>query len=84
MSTAISSPPIQGLKALRYPPKNGKHYLSINLAKVDDVVRVFDLAKELRFQPELVQITNRSGTTAIHTLLLHEQTNGEPFVSDFG
>ncbi len=81
MSTAIASPPIQGLKALSYPPKHGEHYLSVNLAEVDDVVKVFDLAKELGFKPELVQITTRLGKTEIHALLFHEQTNGEPFVA---
>jgi len=81
MSTAIASPPIQGLKALSHPPKRGEHYLSVNLAKVDDVVRVFDLSKELGFKPELVQITTRTGKTEIHALLFHEQTNGEPFLS---
>lgn len=82
MSTAIASPPIQGLKALSYPPKRGEHYLSVNLAKVDDVVKVFDLAKALGFKPEVVQITTRAGATEIHALLFHEQKNGEPFASD--
>jgi hypothetical protein len=82
MSTAIASPPIHGLRALSYPPKRGEHYLSVNLAKVTDVVKVFDLAKTLGFQPELVQITTRTGNTEIHALLFHEQTNGEPFASD--
>lgn len=82
MSTAIASPPIQGLKALSYPPKRGEHYLSVNLAEVDDVVKVFDLAKELGFKPELVQITTRRGETEIHALLFHEQTSGEPFASN--
>ena len=81
MSTAIVSPLIRGLKALSYPPSHGEHYLSVNLAKVDDVVRVFDLAQELGFKPELVQITTRMGTTEIHALLFHEQTNGEPMAS---
>lgn len=81
MTTAIASPPIQGLKALSYPPKRGEHYLSIDLAKVDDVVRVFDLAKELGFKPELVQVTTRKGTTEIHAMLFYEQKSGEPFVA---
>lgn len=81
MSTATITPPIQGLKALSYPPKRGEHYLSVNLAKVDDVVRVFNLAKELELKPELVQITTRTGATEIHALLFHEQTNGEPMTT---
>ena len=81
MATAIASPPIQGLKALSYPPQRGEHYLSVNLAKVEDVVRVFDLAKELGFKPEVVQITTRIGITEIHALLFCEQTNGEPMAS---
>jgi len=73
MSTAIASPHIQGLKALSYPPAQGEHYLSVNLAKVADVVRVFDLANQLGFKPELVQISDRRGVTEIHALLFHEQ-----------
>lgn len=78
MSTAIATPPIQGLRALTYPPKQGEHYLSINLIKVDDVVNVFALATTLGFRPELVQITTRRGSTEIHALLLHECLNGAP------
>lgn len=73
MSNAIAAPPIQGLKALTYPPRPGEHYLSVDLAKVSDVVKVFDLAKELGFKPEVVQISTRQGTTEIHALLFHEE-----------
>ena len=73
MSNAIANPPIQGLKALTYPPRAGEHYLSVNLAKEADVVKVFDLAKDLGFKPEVVQISTRRGTTEIHALLFHEQ-----------
>jgi arginyl-tRNA synthetase len=73
MTTAISSPPIQGLKALTYPPRPGEHYLSVDLTKVADVVKVFDLAKQLGFKPELVQISTRRGTTEIHALLFHNR-----------
>jgi hypothetical protein len=81
MTTAIATPPIQGLKALNYPPNLGEHYLSVDLAQVEDVIRVFDLAKELGFSAELVQISTGAGTTEIHALLFYEQTNGEPFVA---
>ena len=81
MNTAIATPPIQGLKALSYPPKQGEHYLSVNLAKVDDVATVFELAKELGFKPEVVQISTRAGNTEVHALLFHEQTNGEPMAT---
>lgn len=73
MSTAIAPPPIQGLKALTYPPRPGEHYLSVNLAAVDDVVKLFDLARELGFKPEVVQISTRRGTTEIHALLFREE-----------
>jgi hypothetical protein len=78
MTIASVTPPVKGLRALSYPPKHGEHYLSVDLAKVDDVVKVFDLAKELGFKPELVQITDRGGDVQIHALLLHEQTNDTP------
>ncbi|MCY7390639.1 MAG: hypothetical protein LH647_03795 [Leptolyngbyaceae cyanobacterium CAN_BIN12] len=81
MTTAIAPPPIQGLKALSYPPQRGEHYLSVDLTRVDDVVKVFAVATELGFKPELVQITTRKGTTEIHALLFCEQTNGEPMAS---
>lgn len=81
MSPAIAAPPIQGLKALSYPPKPGEHYLSVNLAKVDDVVIVFELAKELEFKPEVVQISTRAGNTEVHALLFYEQTDGEPMAT---
>lgn len=81
MTTTISTPIIQGLKSISYPPKRGERYLSIDLTKVDDVAKVFDVAAELGFKPELVQISTRAGVE-IHALLLHEQTDGEPLLSN--
>jgi hypothetical protein len=71
----ITATPIQGIRTLSYPPRVGEHYLSINLALVDDVAAVFEIATELGFKPQLVQITTRS-TTEIHALLFHEQCQG--------
>jgi len=77
MATATVT--IQGIKQLSYPPHKGEHYLSINLALVDPA-EVWEIARELGFKPELVQIVNRLGIE-IHALLFHEQTNGEPLVT---
>jgi arginyl-tRNA synthetase len=69
---SIAAAPIEGIRMLTYPPRPGEHYLSINLAMVDDVVKTLDFAVSLGFKPELVQISTRQGTTEIHALLLHE------------
>lgn len=45
----------------------GQRFLSVNLALVD-LTEITDLAKELGFKPELVQIPSRSGTQ-VHALL---------------
>lgn len=67
---------IQGIKSIPYIPKKGEHYLSVNLALVD-LTQLGEIAKELGFKPELVQITGRFGIE-IHALLFSEQTDGEP------
>lgn len=67
---------IQGIKSIPYIPKKGEHYLSINLANVDPA-EVWEIAKELGFKPQLVQIAGRFGIE-IHALLFSEQTDGEP------
>ena len=67
---------IQGIKSIPYIPKRGEHYLSVNLA-IADPAQVWEIAKELGFKPELVQITNRFGIE-IHALLFSEQLDGQP------
>jgi hypothetical protein len=74
--TATATATIPGIKALTHPPSKGEHYLSINLAKVDPV-EVWDIARELGFKPELVQVSTRFGIE-IHALLFHETTDGNP------
>jgi hypothetical protein len=74
---ATATAPIQGIKALSYPPQRGEHWLSINLALVDDVAGAFALAQELGFKPELVQVSNCLGIE-IHALLFYEQLSGSP------
>jgi hypothetical protein len=77
----VSTATILGIKALSYPPAKGEHYLSVNLALTDPAL-IWQLARDLEFKPELVQISNRIGSSIeIHALLFHEQTNGEPIVT---
>jgi hypothetical protein len=78
MTTATA--PIQGIKALSYPPQRGEHWLSINLALVDDVAGAFAIAQELGFKPELVQVSTRFNVE-IHALLFHEQLSGSPLAT---
>jgi len=75
MTTATAT--IQGIKALSNPPQRGEHWLSINLALVDDDASTFAIAQELGFKPELVQVSTRSNIE-IHALLFHEQLSGSP------
>ncbi len=72
----VTTATIQGIKQLSYPPVKGEHYLSVNLALADPA-EVWEVAKNLNFKPELVQISSKSGIE-IHALLFHEQTSGEP------
>jgi hypothetical protein len=58
---------IEGIKTLRGIPEQGKRFLSVNLALVD-ITELMDIAKELKFQPELVQIPCLTHTQ-IHALL---------------
>ncbi|MBW4692240.1 MAG: hypothetical protein KME27_10785 [Lyngbya sp. HA4199-MV5] len=80
MTLATATAPIEGLKALFYPPKRGEHWLSINLALVDDVAETFAVAKGLGFKPELAQISSRQ-RVELHALLFYEQTNGDPMTT---
>jgi hypothetical protein len=76
LTMAPTTAMISGIRQLSYPPGKGEHYLSVNLALVDPA-RVWEVAKELAFQPELVQIDGWFGIE-IHALLFHERTSGEP------
>jgi hypothetical protein len=77
----VATATIQGIKALSHPPTKGEHYLSINLALTDPAI-VWQLARNLGFEPELIQIHDRfSGGIEIHVLLFHEQTHGEPITT---
>ena len=58
---------IEGIRTLSYIPTRGKRFLSVNLALVD-LAEIGDIAKELGFKLELVQIPCQSGTQ-IHALL---------------
>lgn len=69
------TPIIEGVKTIPFVPRKGERYLSINLAIVD-LSDALDVARNLGFKPELVQIAHRSGTE-IHALLHYEQTDGE-------
>ena len=68
MITTLKST-IDGIKILGAIPEKGKRFLSVNLALVD-VVELMDIAKELGFKPELVQM-QYSTHTQIHALLWH-------------
>jgi hypothetical protein len=67
--TATRKPIIEGIKTLNGIPEQGKRFLSANLANLD-VVELMDIAKELGFKPELVQILYQSHTE-VHALLWH-------------
>lgn len=67
---------VQGIRSISFVPLQGEHSLCVNLALVDPAL-VWDVAKELGFNPELVQIASRFGIE-IHALLFFEQTDGEP------
>lgn len=58
---------IEGIRTLSYIPKQGQQFLSANLALVE-LAEISDIAKELGFKRELVQIPSRSGIQ-IHALL---------------
>jgi hypothetical protein len=58
---------IEGIKILGAIPEKGKRFLSVNLALVD-VAELMDIAKELNFKPELVQMQYPK-RTEIHALL---------------
>jgi hypothetical protein len=60
---------LEDVKTLPYIPAKGQRFLSVNLALVD-LVAITEVAKELGFKPELVQMPSRSGTQ-IHALLWH-------------
>ncbi len=58
---------IEGVRTLSYIPTRGKRFLSVNLALVG-LAEIGDLARELGFKLELVQIPCKTGTQ-IHALL---------------
>ena len=67
--TATLKSTIEGIKTLSGIPEQGKRFLSVNLALVD-VVELMDIAKELGFKPELIQMLYHTHTE-IHALLWH-------------
>ncbi|MBW4505595.1 MAG: hypothetical protein KME64_03665 [Scytonematopsis contorta HA4267-MV1] len=67
--TATLKSTIEGIKTLNGIPEKGKRFLSVNLANLD-VAELMDIAKELGFKPELVQIPYRTHTE-VHALLWH-------------
>ncbi|KYC39579.1 hypothetical protein WA1_03885 [Scytonema hofmannii PCC 7110] len=68
MTAALKST-IEGIKTLSGIPEQGKRFLSVNLALVD-VAELMDIAKELGFKPELVQMPCLT-YIEIHALLWH-------------
>lgn len=58
---------VEGIRTLSYIPKQGQQFLSVNLAMVD-LTEISNVAKQLGFKLELVQIPSRSGVQ-IHALL---------------
>ncbi|GAA6618648.1 hypothetical protein [Scytonema sp. NUACC26] len=67
--TAVVKSTIEGIKTLRGVPEQGKRFLSVNLALVD-LRELIDIAKELGFKPELVQMPCLTHIE-IHALLWH-------------
>jgi hypothetical protein len=65
--TATIAPPVTGLRVLKSIPEPGMSYLSVNLTLADSS-EVFSIAKQLGFQPELVQMPMKDHTQ-IHALL---------------
>jgi hypothetical protein len=58
---------IDGLKTIAAIPKPGQQILSVNLSLVD-FIQLSDIAKQLGFRPEVVQLARRT-RTEIHALL---------------
>ena len=58
---------IEGIRTFSFIPPRGQRFLSVNLALVD-MANLLDIARELGFKPELVQIHYRS-SIEIHALL---------------
>lgn len=58
---------VNGLKTISAIPKSGQQILSVNLSLVD-FTQLADIAKNLGFHPEVVQISY-SSRTEIHALL---------------
>ena len=67
---------IEGLKTGSAIPAKGEQSLSVNLALVD-FTELAEVALELYFKPELVQIQYRSGTQ-IHALLWQGNIDDAP------
>jgi hypothetical protein len=65
---------IEGIQTLKGIPEQGKRFLSVNLALVD-VAELMDIAKELGFKPQLVQMPCVTHIE-IHALLWHELIHG--------
>lgn len=74
--TATLKSTIEGIKTLRAVPERGKRFLSVNLALVD-VSELMDIAKELGFKPELVQMPYLTHTE-IHAFLWHGAITDTP------
>jgi hypothetical protein len=67
---------LESVKTLSYIPAKGQRFLSVNLALVD-LTQITEIAKELGFKPELVQIQGRSGTQ-VHALLWQGSIDATP------
>lgn len=67
---------IEGIKILGAIPEQGKRFLSVNLALVD-VAELMDIAKQLEFKPEVVQM-QYAKHTEIHALLWHGAIKDTP------
>lgn len=67
---------IEGVHTISYIPQKGYQFLSVNLALVD-LVAISEIAQELEFKPELVQIPSRTGVQ-VHALLWEGKTSDAP------
>lgn len=67
---------IEGIRTLSPIPAKGEQYLSVNLALVE-LAALLDIAKELDFKPELVQVQYRSGIQ-VHALLWQGKISDAP------
>jgi hypothetical protein len=67
---------VKDLRTIDYIPEPGEHQLSINLGLADGAT-VFEFAREMGFNFEIVQIPTHKGIE-IHALLLCDQAELSP------